>query len=51
MRQEVEMADGRSFWSEDGWRTVWLHNPKTGADRLLDGRAADHARLLWAMKR
>lgn len=53
-RQRVEMVDGRVYYSEDGWETVWKSRwPADGfirVSREVTGKEADRARFLWAMQ-
>jgi hypothetical protein len=48
-RQSVETVDGRVYFSDDGWQTVYL--TQGTSTRKIVGHAADLARFLWAMKR
>ena len=43
-REEVEMLDGRVFFSTDNWETVYLK--RGGRVRLVIGSEADLARYL-----
>ena len=43
--QTVEMLDGRVYYSQDGWVTVWLIDA-AGKVRQLQGKAADLGRFL-----
>lgn len=43
-REEIEMLDGRVFFTNDNWATVYLK--KDGRVRLVIGKAADLARYL-----
>ena len=48
-RETVDMIDGRQFFSDDGWQTVYLTSKDAAKPpRLLTGEAADHARFLAA---
>jgi len=44
-RETVEMLDGRVYYSDDNWKTVYLI-PVEGEPRRITGRAADLARFL-----
>jgi hypothetical protein len=43
--EAVEMLDGRVYYSQDGWATVWLID-RDGTARRLKGKAADLGRFL-----
>lgn len=45
-RRTVELVDGRQYYSDDGWETVYLKT--TGKARLVDKEEADRVRLLVA---
>lgn len=45
MREEAKLADGRVFWSEDGWKTVYIER-RGEQPRLLSEKEADVARRL-----
>ena len=52
-RDAVEMVDGRLYWSDDNWQTVWKRRAGHWADgfaktpsRKVTGREADLARFL-----
>ena len=44
MREEVEMVDGRLYWSVNNWKTVMV--TRAGKTRRVVGAEADRARLL-----
>lgn len=44
-REMVEMVDGRVYYSDDNWTTVYLI-PPGGKARRVTGKAADLARFL-----
>jgi hypothetical protein len=44
-RERVEMVDGRTYYSDDNWTTVYLIRP-SGKRRLVAGKEADLARFL-----
>jgi hypothetical protein len=43
-RQEVEMVDGRVYFSDDNWATIWLR--RRGKTRRVTGHEANLARFL-----
>ena len=46
-RETVEMADGRLYFSTDGWKTVWLMRGMGRSHRkVLDKQEADMARFI-----
>ena len=52
-REAVEMVDGRLYWSDDNWETVWKRRATHWADGFaktpstkVTGREADFARFL-----
>jgi hypothetical protein len=44
-RETVEMIDGRVYFSDDNWQTVYLMRPG-GKPRRISGKDADLARFL-----
>lgn len=44
-RETVEMVDGRVFYSDDNWQTVYLIRP-SGKTKLLTGKEADLVRFI-----
>ncbi len=48
-RRWVEMVDGRRFFSDDGWQTVWEARRGTHHRLILDKVEADRVRFLVAM--
>lgn len=50
-RETVEMVDGRVYFSDDGWETVWRvqRSGRMTRSRLADKDEADLARFLAMM--
>jgi hypothetical protein len=44
-RETVEMVDGRVYYSDDNWTTIYIMRP-SGKRRRVEGREADLARFL-----
>ena len=44
-RQEIETVDGRTFYSDDNWQTVYLVT-RDGKPRQITGKTANLARFL-----
>jgi len=44
-KEMVEMADGRTYFTDDGWTMVYLRK-RSGSVRLLKGKEADLGRFL-----
>jgi hypothetical protein len=44
-RETVEMADGRVYYTDDNWQTVYVQ-VREGRARKLKGKEADLARFL-----
>ncbi|RUX95935.1 MULTISPECIES: hypothetical protein [unclassified Mesorhizobium] len=50
-RKKVEMLDGRVYFSDDNWQTVWQfrgHSNGRSHRMVLDKQEADQVRLLVA---
>lgn len=45
-RQQVEMLDGRVFFSHDNWETVWRKTSPTHQRRVTDKEEADMVRFI-----
>jgi hypothetical protein len=49
-RQAIEMVDGRVYFSDDGWASVWKARlGGLGGGRLVIGEEADRVRFSVAM--
>lgn len=46
MRERLEMLDGRVFYSDDGWLTVWQFRGADQSPRRVRGKEADKVRFL-----
>ena len=45
-RDKVEMVDGRVYFSDDNWQTVWRQRRGTSHRIVTDKEEADFARFL-----
>lgn len=45
-REQVETVDGRIYFSDDGWETVYRRLDRTALERVTDKEEADLARFL-----
>jgi len=48
-RQQIEMVDGRVYFSSDGWEAIWLQRKVGPIRKVTSKKEADLVRFLAAM--